>query len=78
MDQVQNDGRVQCNFAALPERIILLCILGRRIFYEIIDHLHHVLVIMEIGKGIEAVGMLSVDKVKDFDNIAFFQQKRRD
>ena len=55
VDQIQNEGRIQRNFRALPERVILLRAFGRGVFDEIVYQFHHIFIVLDVGKGIEAV-----------------------
>ena len=55
MDQIQNEGRIQRNLRALPERVILLRAFGRGVFDEIVYQFHHIFIVLDVGKGIEAV-----------------------
>ena len=55
MDQVQDESCIQCDFRALPKRIVLLCAFRRGVFYEVVDQFHHILIVLDVGKGIEAV-----------------------
>ena len=76
MDQVQDESCIQCNFRALPKRIVLLRALWRSIFDKVIHQLHHILIIPDVGKGIEAVRAGWFDQVKHLDNIALLEKKR--
>ena len=77
MDQVQNESCIQCDFRTLPKRIVLLCALWCSILDKVIHQLHHILIILDVGKGIEAVRAGWLDQVKHLDSIAPFEQQRR-
>ena len=77
MDQVQDESCIQCDFRTLPKRIVLLCALWCSILDKVIHQLHHILIILDVGKGIEAVRAGWLDQVKHLDNIAPFEQQRR-
>ena len=55
MDQIQNESRVQRIFRAFPEWVILLCAFGRGVLDEVVHQLHHILIVLDVGEGVEAV-----------------------
>ena len=76
VDQVQNESRIQRDLGTLPKRIVLLCAFRRGVFYEVVDQFHHILIVLDVGKGIEAVRPGRVDQVEYLDDIAFLEQQR--
>ena len=73
MKQIEDEGGVQGDLGPFPKWITVGRIFGGRIFDEVVYQLHNILIIPQIGKGIEGVGVVGVDQVKDLDDIAFFQ-----
>ena len=76
MEQVEDEGGVQGNFAFLPKRVVVAGVLGGGVADQVMHQLHGVLVVPDVGEGVKGVGVGRVDQVKNLDDIAPLNEQR--
>ena len=69
IEKIEDDGRQQHGCRRIPEGILGLAPLGGGCFEQIRDQLLHIVIRVQIGKGIEAMAFLHGEKIQHLDLI---------
>jgi len=70
VEQVENKRLQKRGFGAFPKGVVGVAALGRGVADQVGDELQHILVVLQISKGVVAVGEVHVDQVQHLDGIA--------
>ena len=75
MEQIEHQGRIQCNFRFFPEGVRVIGVLWSGVADQIVHQFQHIGLVADIGKGVISVRLAGVNQVEHHDFIPhFFEQ----
>ena len=74
-DEIEHQRRIQCNFSLFPKRVIAGSVARRGILNEIVNERQHILLIVNINKGVIAIRLTRINKIEYLHIIPFVFQK---